>query len=203
MTRSRSCHVKTMHALLRLNLKCIEKQVQHEITYVNDDSIEKIEMIIKKVKGVYDKILFLDFGIFIDEHTLDQVFEKHQCAVFPVAKPGINWDMFKDKVMNGSTEPTSQMGLEFDTDIGKKVSDGIYRVTKTTPKTWCMDLKCVQKALKGKKGEGISVPRDIDALFERLVQRVNVVAYTKAKTTVSYPHECISNILEAAGVKVN
>lgn len=201
--RSRSCHVKTMHTLLRINLMCIENQVQHEISYVNDDTYDKIEMINRKIKGVYDKILFLDFGVFIDEESLKQVFEKHTCLVFPAVKFGINWDMFKSKMIHNVNEPASQAGLEFDTDVSKKISDGIYKVTDTDPKTWVMDPKLVQKALKGKKGEGMYKSLSIKDLFDHLVPKLTVTAFTKAKISVSYSHECVSNILEAAGVKVS
>lgn len=201
--RSRSCHVKTMHTLLRINLMCIERQVQHEISYVNDDTHDKIEMINRKIKGTYDKILFLDFGVLMDEESLKQVFEKHACLVFPAVKFGINWDMFKKKMIDGVKEDPSQAGLEFDTSVSKKISDGIYKVTETTPRVWVMDPKQVQKALKGKKGDGMYIPKSIKELFDRLVLKLSVTAFTKAKITVTYPHECVSNILEAAGVKVN
>jgi len=41
-------------------------------------------------------------------------------------------------------------------------------------------------------------------IFEKFLrQNVKIHAFTAAKLTMTYTHECISNILNAAGVKVN
>ena len=41
-------------------------------------------------------------------------------------------------------------------------------------------------------------------MFEKFSeQNVRVYAFTAAKLTLTYTHECISSILNAAGVKVN
>ena len=69
--------------------------------------------------------IFKDYGISVDEDSLDQVLEKHDnigCLVFPGVKEGIDWEMFSEKVKNDSDEPCTQMGLNFDTDVGKKIS---------------------------------------------------------------------------------
>jgi len=41
-------------------------------------------------------------------------------------------------------------------------------------------------------------------MFEKFVEQgVRIYAFTAAKLTMTYTHECVSNILNAAGVKVN
>jgi hypothetical protein len=41
-------------------------------------------------------------------------------------------------------------------------------------------------------------------MFQKFLQQgVRIYAFTAAKLTQTYTHECISNILNAAGVKVN
>ena len=99
------------------------------------------------------------------------------------------------KVQEGSSEPASQMGLDFDTEIGKKVSKDIYHVTSTKSKAWFLNTKNVSK----KSGWKIS-PK----FFEKFISDgVRVYAFTAAKLTMTYTHECLSNILNAACVKVS
>jgi hypothetical protein len=198
--RSKSCHVKTLHTMLRLNILCLERGVQHEISYVNDDVHAKNDIIKRKMKDC-DKLFFIDFGIHVDEGSLLKIFENHDCLIFPAATEGIDWNMFKMKVLNDVDEPVEQIGLHFDTEIGNKVSDDIYKVVKTNPKSWVIKGPLMHKFLKNKKSPGISLPLRFDEMFERLGKNgMKIYAYSGAKLTVSYPHECLSNILEAAGV---
>ena len=46
VTRNKSCHVKTLHTILRFNLFCLQKGgVENEVVFVNDDPFEKSEII--------------------------------------------------------------------------------------------------------------------------------------------------------------
>jgi len=202
-TRSKSCSVKTLHAVLRLNMRCLQKNINNEIVYVIDDPYAKAEVVQKYMK-TKDRILFFDFGIGVDDDTLDQVFESHEnvgCLVFPGVKEGIDWDMFKTKIRSGSAEPASQMGLVFDTEVGKKVSENIYNVITTEPRVWILNTKNVLKSIKDKKtGNWKIYPK----MFEKFKEQgVRIYAFTASKLTLTYTHECLSNILNAAGVKVN
>lgn len=201
-TRSKSCSVKTLHTILKLNIHCLQNNVQNEIVYVNDDPFEKIEMI-QKCLSKCDRLFFIDFGIGVDDASVKQIFESHEglgVLVFPAVKEGIDWGLFKHKVREGSSEPVSQMGLNFDTQVGKKISTDIYSVTSTEAKSWVMFSKNVMKNAKDKKGNFNLHVKMFDKLKE---QGVKIYAFTASKLTMTYPHECISNILGAAGVKTN
>jgi hypothetical protein len=201
-TRSKSCSVKTLHTILKLNMHCLQNNVQNEIVYVNDDPFEKIEMI-QKCLSKCDRLFFIDFGIGVDDASVKQIFESHEglgVLVFPGVKEGIDWGLFKHKVREGSSEPVSQMGLNFDTQVGKKISTDIYSVTSTEAKSWVMFSKNVMKNAKDKKGNFNLHVKMFDKLKE---QGVKIYAFTASKLTMTYPHECISNILGAAGVKTN
>ena len=201
VTRSKSCHVKTLHAVLRLNIRCLRKSIDNEIVYVDDDPYKKSGLVEKYMK-THDRIFFIDFGIGVDDDSLDQVLESHEgvgCLVFPGVKEGIDWEMFKKKIQNDSSEPVSQMGLHFDTVVGSAVSKNIRKVESTSAKVWIMNTKNVTKTLHKSKDSKIS-PK----MFEKFIrQNVRVYAFTAAKLTMIYTHECVSNILSAAGVKVN
>ena len=153
VTRSKSCAVKTLHTILRLNMMCLQNNINNEITYVNDDPFEKVEMIQKFMKS-HERIIFIEFGISIDQESIEQLFKKHEgvgCLVFPGVKEGVDWDLFKVKVKNDSSEPVSKMGLHFDTEVGKLIHENIYQVVSTDPKAWMMNTKNVIKNIKDKK----------------------------------------------------
>jgi len=192
-----------MHSLLRINLVCMYKGVYHNIIFVNDDPFEKAETIMKQLK-VADRLVLIDYSVFVDLETIDKMFtasfEQCSCLIFPCVKEGIKWDVFRQKV--DTTEPAEQVALEFDTVIGQKVGDSLYKVTSTDPKCWLMDTKPVLRALRERKGEAVKIPAKMSEMFDRLLARgVKICAYTACRLTVTYPHECLSNILESAGVK--
>ena len=203
VTRSKSCSVKTLHSILRLNIHCLQKNINNEIVFVNDDPYDKAEMIQKQMKKC-DRIIFIDFGIGVDNDSLDQCFQPHEgvgCLVFPGVKEGVDWELFKTKVRSDCNEPVSQMGLHFDTSVGKKISENIYNVTQTSSRCWMMNTKNVIKTIKDKKSGSWKITPKMFEKFKE--QGVRIYAFSASKLSLTYTHECVSNILNAAGVKVN
>jgi hypothetical protein len=166
--------------------------------FCNDDPFKKAEAVQKLLK-LYDRIVFIDFGINLDEKSIEQVFETHEgcgCLVFPAAKEGIDWNMFKQKVLSDSKEPVHQMGLHFDTEVGQKIKDDLYHVKSTQPRCWMMVCKTVKKKL------GDTKLTNYDKMFEKLKDYgVKIYAWTAAQVVATYAHECVSNIMNAAGVR--
>ncbi len=76
VTRSKSCHVKTLHTVLRINVQCLQKNINNQIVYVDDDPFLKAEMVQKYIKN-NDRIIFIDFGIGMDDESIKQCFEPH------------------------------------------------------------------------------------------------------------------------------
>lgn len=207
VTRSKSCHVKTLHTILRFNLKCMQRgNTENEVVFVDDEPFEKAEIIYKYLK-THERIFFIDFGIQVDDVSLDKVFDKHEnigCLVFPGVTEGIDWGMFKEKVKNNVNEPVEQIGLHFDTSVTNKISENIYMVKETSAKSWVMMNKNITKNLKDKKNGAFKIHPRMSTMFKKLQEGgVKIHAYTAAKLTMTYSHECISNILNAAGVKAN
>lgn len=197
VSRSKSCSIKTLHSILKMNMICIQNGCQNEIVYVNDNPYEKIE-IIKSCLSRCDRVFYIDFGINVDENSLRQLFRKDDglgVLVFPGVKDGIDWGLFKHKVLHNYNEPVSQMGLNFDTEVGPKISDDIYKVKKTDARAWVMFSKNVNKKCKK------FVP---SRMFESMMEQgVKIYAYTASKLVMTYTHECISSILNCAGVKTS
>ena len=207
VTRGKSCHCKTLHTILRFNIKCMQRgNTENEVLFVDDDPFEKADMIYKYLK-THDRIFFVDFGISVDDDSLDKVFDKHDgigCMVFPGVTEGIDWDMFKEKIKNGTKEPVEQMGLHFDTDVGTKVYGDVYTVKETSAKAWVMMNKSVTKNLKDRKNGSFKIHPRMKTMFMKFQEAgIKIHAYTASKLVMTYSHECISNILNAAGVKSN
>lgn len=204
VTRNVAISVKTLHTLLNINRIIAHNQCNNEIMFVDDDLSDRNTLLLKKMKH-FDRIVWIDYSINIDHPSIAKLYEKflqgYNCVVFPCVTPGIDWDMFKTKVLANSKEPVSQMGLNFDTEVGKCIGENAYIVTETNPKCWAIDTKPVLKALRDKKGDGLSIPVKVSDMFTKFIERgVKVYAYTDAMLTVTYPHECLGNILETAGV---
>ena len=90
VTRSKSVHIKTVHSILRMNLRCVQRgDTQNEIIYCADDPYQKAELIQKQLKqGDVDRIFFIDYGVHVDDDSLAHLFESHEgvgCVVFPAS----------------------------------------------------------------------------------------------------------------------
>lgn len=195
VSRNKSIYVTGLHMLLQLAVKCIQSGHQINIQFVNDASS------LPKIMKNSERILWIDYGSSLDVDSFDKIFEKTEITVFPAVTEGIDWGMFTTKIKNGSKEPVSQMGLNFDTVVDRKISDGVYTVKSTNPSIWVMDCKSVIQKLRDAKGEGLKLPYTIEDIFQKCVdKKVKIQAYTKCNVLKHYSHECVGNILEAVGV---
>lgn len=197
VTRNKSASVKTLHTLLKLNIVCLENNVHNRIMFTNDDFSSRKTTLQKNLKST-DRLLWIDYGIAVDEVSLRQVVSRDwqwHGVVFPCVTEGINWEKFKKDI--DTPEPLSQKGLDFDTTVDKRVRDDFYTITKTNPKCFVVDTKHLLKNMK-------KMSHDFGELFSELnATKFKLVAFTSAKLIVTYPHECLGNILGAAGVKAN
>jgi hypothetical protein len=197
VTRSESCHVKTLHTILRFNLNCVKNGHNNEILFVNDDPYEKQEAIQQCMKKDIDRIFFVDFGIHMDHASIEQCLLPHEgchLLVFPGVLPGVDWNQFREKVLAKVDEPKEQYGLSFDTAVtSQKLAENIHGVQSTTARAWLMMVKPVKKKIDKVYAK--------DMLQKMKESGVKIYAYTAAKLTMTYAHECVSNILNAAGVK--
>ena len=171
VTRSKSCHVKTLHTILRMNIACIQHGHKNEISFVTDDPYAKAKAIENHMK-ICDRILFVDFGISIDPDSIIELLKPHEdvgCLVLPGVKEGIDWVMFKEKVHNNIDEPVHQMGLNFDTTIDQELSKDLYTVKETSARAWIMNCKAVSDTLQSSKNDkrfGVAmIPPRMDMMF--------------------------------------
>jgi len=199
VTKNKSISATTLHTMMNIHMQCMMKGIHLDISFVPDKA--GLPRLIK----TGERIVWLEYGTNLDEGSIMKAilpFEKNlQVLVFPAVKEGINWDMFSKKTKAGSTEPANQRGLEFDTSVGRKLADSLYEVTSTEARVWAMDGKPVDKKLRGEKVP-VKLPAD-ESMFRVLQgQGIKIGAVTSATVICHFVHECVGNILETAGVRM-
>lgn len=202
VTRNKSLAATTLHSLMNINMYSMMKGVHVDIHFVNDMSG------LPKLIKTGERIVWFDYGTNIDEETLKKLidpFEKDvKVLVCPSVREGIDWDMFRRKTLAGSKEPAYQRALTFDTDVSKKLDDGLYEVVKTSARVWAMDSKPIDKKLRGDKVQ-VKLPTETyESMFDCLKKLgIRIGAATRANVICHYVHECSGNILETPGVVLN
>jgi hypothetical protein len=180
----------------------MQKQQHLEVHFVEDRSI------LPKLIKSGERLFWMDYGTNLNNEILHAVvdpFDKGiQVMVFPCVKEGIDWKLFEKKTKDGTTEPAGQRGLTFDTQVGKKLADGLYECQNTSARVWAMDTKPVDKKLRGGK-ETIKLPVEgsPEIMFKTLQNiGIKIGVMSEAIVVCHFTHECFGNILEASGVKL-
>jgi hypothetical protein len=181
---------------------CAAKGIHLNIAFVNDNS--SIQKFIKQG----DRLAWFDYATNLDEGSIRRLVEPFdkgvQVLVFPSVLEDINWKMFKDKTLAGSSEPASQRGLTFDTTPGKKLYDSVYEVTKTSARVWVMDAKPIDKKLRADKVPVKLPVNNAEEMFDSLRKLgVKIGALSTATVICHYTYECLGNILETGGIQLN
>jgi hypothetical protein len=180
----------------------MQRGIHLEIHFVEDRST------LPKLIKTGERLFWMDYGTNLNNEILSKVvdpFEKGvQVVVFPSVKEGISWDQFTKKTKDGSSEPAGQRGLAFDTEVGRKLADGLYDCENTNARVWAMDTKPVDKKLRGGK-EPIKLPLEgpPENMFKTLKNiGIKIGVMSEAIVVCHFVHECFGNILEASGVRL-
>ena len=208
-TKNKSIYVKTLHSMLTLESACSQLGIQMDVTFVNDDMQTKMDILKKKIK-VVDRIMWIEYGVCIDKDTIKNMIIKYNnnhALVFPTLKEGVDWDMFRQKCKDGSSEPAHQLGMNFDVDISNKIIDkenNFYEVLSCTPHCWTIDCKPIMKKLKDKNKKDFVFPSTIDDFFKKCISKgVRVGASVDSRTYNHFTHECIGNIMNIPNIVVS
>ena len=182
-------------------MKSLQNQHQVSIMYTDDNANEKSTNLAKAFKSS-DRVVYIGYGASVDNDSIEKLLDTfppgYNGVVLPAVTEGVDWNLFKKKTLAGSTEPASQMGLGFDTEVDKPIKNtDMWTIKKTDPKVWVLDSKQVIKSLRERKGDGFKVPHNHSDLFTK----IKTCAFAKSRVTLTYTHECLGNILESAGVK--
>jgi hypothetical protein len=200
VTRNKSISATTLHTMMNLHMICMQRQQHLEVHFVEDRTT------LSKLIKTGERLFFMDYGTNLNNEMLYKVvepFEKGvQVIVFPSVKEGIDWKMFEKKTNENTTEPSHQRGLNFDTEVGKKLADGLYECVSTSARVWAMETKPVDKKLRSGK-DPIKLPCEgsVEHMFRTLKTiGVKIGVMSEAIVVCHYVHECFGNILEASGV---
>jgi hypothetical protein len=172
-----------------------------EIHFVEDKST------LPKLIKTGERIFWMEYGTNLNNEILTKVIDPFDkglnVLVFPSVREGINWEQFEKKTKAGSLENAGQRGLTFDTEVGKKLADGLYECVKTSARVWAMDAKPVDKKLRGGK-TNINLPLDINEKMFGVLSAIGlkIGVASEAIVVCHFVHECFGNILEAAGVRL-
>lgn len=201
VTRNRAISATTLHTMMNVHVQCMMRGHHLEIHFVDDKST------LPKIIKSGDRIFWMEYGTNLNNEMIAKVLEPFdkgvQVVVFPAVKEGIRWDLFTKKTLAGSTEPANQRGLDFDTEVGRKLADGLYECKRTSARVWAMDAKSVDKKLRGGKIP-VNLPTDDnEKMFDCLSKiGVKIGVMSEAEVICHFVHECFGNILEASGVKL-
>jgi hypothetical protein len=201
VTRNRSIAATTLHSLMNMHMLAYTKNIHLDIHFVQDLTC------LPKLFKTGERIIWFDYGTNVDQDhipALIQPFEHGvRVLVCPAVKEGIDWDMFKKKTLANSKEPDHQRGLHFDTDVSKKLADGLYEVKKTSARVWAVDSKPIDKKLRGEKIQVKLDTSSYETMFAQLqTLGIRIAALTNAQVICHYQHRCEGNILETSGVKL-
>lgn len=199
VTKNKSISATTLHTLMNINMYAMMRGKHVDVQFVTD--LSGLPKLIK----TGERIIWFDYGTNIDEESLKKLIEPFEkdvkVLVCPSVKEGIDWAMFRKKTLEGSSEPASQRALTFDTDVSKKLDDGLYEVVKTSARVWAMESKTVDKKLRGDKIQVKLPTASYEEMFETLQKLgIRIGALTRARVVCHYIHECQGNILETPGV---
>ena len=200
-TRNKSISATSLHTAMNLHGLCMMRGTHIEIHFVEDKST------LPKLIKSGERIFWMEYGTNLNNEILSKVIDPFDkgvnVLVFPSVREGINWEQFEKKTRAGSLESAGQRGLTFDTEVGKKLADGLYECVKTSARVWAMDAKPVDKKLRGGK-TNVNLPVDNnEKMFDTLTAiGLKVGVASEAVVVCHFVHECFGNILEAAGVRL-
>ena len=198
VTRNKSIAVTTLHSLMTLQMHSTHRGVNTEVIFV-----EGLSVLPKYVK-TGERIVWFDYGTNLDNDSIPRIFapmEKDvRVLVFPAVTEGVDWNMFKKKTLDGSKEPIHQRGLNFDTDVSKKITGtDLWDVNNTSARVWVMESNPIHKKLKS-LSKNVSC-ESYEGLFQQVKSLgIRIAALPSAVVVRHFTHECLGNILESPGV---
>jgi hypothetical protein len=165
-TVNNSIATTTLHLCMNIHVKCMMANKNFNVSFISD--YNELHKSLKSAGD--DRMIFIDYGVSCNiDPLLD---EKNKITLVKGVGSEIDWNMFRKKTLEKSSEPVQQRGLKFD----------------EKPKAFSVDPKFVLKKMEGKtldftKMKGVIVNLDNDVLCHHV-------------------YECKGNIMETLGTKM-
>lgn len=179
---------------------CMSKDILLDIQFITERDSQTIHKFLKNC----DRFVFLDYGVsvgldVIQKLSIDEFPEGYKVLTVPCVTDNVDWEMFKRKTLENSTEPVNQRALTFDIvtePAHKKHGDKLYDFVSSSNdcRIFSVDTKSVLKKL-----------RDADSQFKSFEHLkkigVKIGVLRSAPVICHYVYECLGNILDSSGVK--
>lgn len=193
VTKNKALHTTTLHTAMCVNMLCMARGINLNIHFVTDQSG------IHKFLKTCDRLLWIDYGVSVNQETIEKLLTTTvdwHGVVVPCVKDEVDWEQFRKKTNEGSTEPVYQRALTFDIDmkpIPKKTD--VTEYIAGNPRIFILDSKAVLKKLRDASSADYKS-------FEQLKKLgLKICVLRSAPVTCHYVYECIGNILESSGVR--
>lgn len=192
LTKNKAISVTTLHTAMNMNMICMSNpNLNLEVSFVQDK-----QSALKNMKKC-DRLIFFDYGTSVDNDTLKTFIsdfpDGYKVLIAPCVLEGVDWNQFKKKTLEGSSEPAYQRGLKFDTTTlptNKPIGDFVS--STTDGRVFAIDTKPVLKKIRD----------DGFKSFEHLKNSgVKIGVLRTSTVTCHYVYESIGNIIESLGIR--
>jgi hypothetical protein len=186
-TKNKSIMTTTLHMMMDIHVKCMMKNQMFSFAFTENgpDDISKF----LKQASEYPKLVYLDYGVTC---SVDDLFaDSSKITIVPCVLPDIDWELFKSKTLDGSTEPAHQRGLKFDIVIDKK---GNY--VSGNPRIIVFDPKATLKKLRDSDSKNTSI-----SFLHSKGLKISVLS--EASPLCHFTHECKGNLLNTFGTSIS
>lgn len=191
VTRNKALYTTTLHSAMALNMICMIKGISLNIQFVTDQVVPSTKIL----KGC-DRLLWLDYGVSVNQDTLEKLISFDGNIVVPCVTGEVDWEKFRKKTIENSEEPIHQRGLNFDIEmvpISKRKDVSEY--VSGSCRVFAIDSKQVLKKIR-------ESPHEDFKSFDQLKKLgLKIYVLRSAPVTCHYVYECIGNILESSGVR--
>lgn len=151
-----------------------------------------------------DRFIYIDYGCSIGADTIKKLLsdfpENIKVLAIPTVLEGVDWNLFRKKTLDNSTEPLGQRALGFNMSVvSKEISPGISEYLDHTQdvRVYALDSNPV---LKKMRDDNTKITEDTVILtkFKKLKLKIGVL--TGDAVVCHYSYECQGNILESMGI---
>lgn len=186
-TRNSSIMTTTLHMMMDLHVKCMVSRKNFVYEFIEEGP----EDIFKYLKAGSEEglVIYLDYGVSCSTENL--LTGDHKVLVVPCVLPEIDWELFRKKTLENSSEPIHQRALSFDIKVDSK---GQY--LSGTGRIIVFEPKATLKKLRDSDSKNTGLP-----FLNKKGLKISVLSSTGP--LCHYTYECKGNLLNAAGTTMS
>lgn len=189
VTKNKALYTTTLHTAMTVNMICMIKGIHLNVHFVNDMSG------IQKLLKSCDRLIWVDYGVSTNQEILEKMITCDGNIVVPCVTGEVDWEQFRKKTLENSSEPIYQRGLKFDIEmVPLPKRNDVMEYVSGNCRMFALDSKSILKKLRDTSSDFKS--------FEHLKKNgVKIHVLRSAPVICHYVYECIGNILDSTGVR--